>query len=73
MVIVIGEFFKEGSWLQDERGQYNFGKIHSWPDLLDQEPDDRLVLVGDFLSLKQCDQMDRFLFKIWLFTSMTIG
>ena len=52
MVVVVGEFLQERPWLENKGWENNLGQIHPRSDLLDQEPDDRLVLVGDLLGLE---------------------
>lgn len=45
MVIVVGELVQEGSWLEDEGGQHNLREIHARPNLLQQRPDERFILL----------------------------
>ena len=52
VVVVVGEFLQERPWLENKGWKNNLGQIHPRSDLLDQEPDDRLVLVGDLLGLE---------------------
>ena len=51
MIVVVRDLVQEGPGLQDEGRKHHFAKIHAWPDLLHQEPDDGLVLVAQLLSL----------------------
>jgi len=65
MIVVVREFLQERPRLKDEGGKNNLGKVHAGSDLLDQEPDDRLVLVGDLLGLEQrcMDDFSAILFR----------
>ena len=51
MIVIVTELVQERSGLQDEGWQHDSGQVHPWPDLLDQEPDDGLVLVGELFGL----------------------
>ena len=53
MVVIVGKLFQERPRLENKGRKYDLGKVHPRPDLLDQEPDDRLVLVRNLLSLKE--------------------
>lgn len=49
MVVIIRQLIEEGSRLEDERGQDDFGEIHAGAHLLHQEPDEALVIIGQLL------------------------
>lgn len=51
VVVVVGQLVQEGPRLQDEGGQDDLGQIHAWPHLLQQSPDQRLILLGHGLRL----------------------
>lgn len=53
MVVVVGQLVQEGARLQDEGGQHHFGQVHAWPQLLQESPDETLVLLGHGLHLRR--------------------
>ena len=46
MIVVVAEFVQERSRLQDERGEHHLGQVHAGPQLLQQRPQQVLVLIG---------------------------
>ena len=53
VVVVVGELVQEGARLQDEGGKDHLGQVHARPDLLQQGPDQGLVLLRDCLRLRR--------------------
>lgn len=45
MVVVVRQLVQEGAGLQDEGGQHHLGQIHAGAQLLQQGPDQTLVLL----------------------------
>lgn len=59
MVVVVREFVKEGARLQDEGGQHHPGQVHARPQLLQQDPHQALVLLGDGFCLRRLPCLQR--------------
>ncbi len=53
VIVVIGQFVQEGPWLQDEGGQHHFGQVHAGPNLLQESPDQRFILLWYRLCLSR--------------------
>ena len=56
MIVVVAQLVQERARLQDERRQHHLAQVHAGPQLLQQRPQQVLVLVGQLLGLTAAAQ-----------------
>lgn len=45
MIVVVRQLVQEGARLQDKGWKHHLRQVHAWPQLLQQAPDQALVLL----------------------------